>query len=171
LLIGWKRYKRAGAVATDENGTPDTIESINISRDDILAWPEIAHRTYPTAVNARMESTIVPFMHKSLEINKVLIDALNDKLGLPKGALSSRHSLEEHTSSEIRAIKAPKNQHLSNIKLSLDAHSDYGTIVCLIVIEYSSWIDMPDFRHSFITECLEVYKYYYPVRKNGNMSG
>ncbi|KAI0031250.1 Clavaminate synthase-like protein [Vararia minispora EC-137] len=124
-------YKCAGAVATDEDGTPDSIESINISRDDALAWPQIVHRTYPTAVNNRMESTIMPFIRKSIEINNVLLEALERKLELPRGILASKHSAEEHTSSEVRAIKAPKNQHLSNIKVSLDAHSDYGTITFL----------------------------------------
>ncbi|KZV61603.1 Clavaminate synthase-like protein [Peniophora sp. CONT] len=124
-------YKCAGAVATDENGSPDTIESINIARDDALAWPEVVHRTYPSTVNDRMESTIKPFIEKSVEINNTLLDAFNKKLGLPDGTLVSKHTLEEHTSSEARCIKAPPNQHLSNVKVSLDAHSDYGTITFL----------------------------------------
>jgi len=124
-------YKCAGAVATDEQGTPDTIESMNISRDDAIAWPTVAHRTYPSTVNAHMESTIAPFIHKSIEVNNTLLDALNDKLGLPKGTLVSKHLVEEHTSSEVRFIRAPKNQHLSKVKISLDAHSDYGTITFL----------------------------------------
>jgi isopenicillin N synthase-like dioxygenase len=127
------RYKCAGAVATDENGSPDTIESINVSRDDALAWPEVVHRAYPSTVNDRMQSTITPFMRKSIEINNTLLEALEAKLSLPKGILLSKHALSEHTSSEIRAIKAPKNLHLSNVKVSLDAHSDYGTIVCIFL--------------------------------------
>ena len=76
-----------------------------------------------------MESTVKPFIEKSVEINNTLLAAFNQKLGLPEGALLSKHTREEHTSSEARCIRAPPNQHLSNVKVSLDAHSDYGTIV------------------------------------------
>lgn len=144
-------------MATDEEGSPDTIESINISRDDALSWPDVVHRTYPSTVNARMDSTIKPFIKKSVEINNTLLDAFNKKLGLPEGTLVSKHALEEHTSSEARCIKAPPNQHLSNVKVSLDAHSDYGTIVSLRIISKSTVLNDPQtFLHNRVIGGLQV---------------
>lgn len=78
-------YKKVGANATDETGALDTVEFINIAKDDALAWPQIAHRTYPSTVNARMDSTIKPFVRKSIEINNTLLGVLNDRLGVQRG--------------------------------------------------------------------------------------
>ena len=57
-------YKAAGPNATDEYGSLDTVEFINVSKDDALAYPSVVHRTYPRTVNARMEDTITPFVHE-----------------------------------------------------------------------------------------------------------
>ena len=63
---------------------------MNVAKDDALAWPKIARRTYPAATNARMESTIVPFVCKSLGVNATLLNVFNDRLGLPEGELTER---------------------------------------------------------------------------------
>lgn len=124
-------YKAIGTVATDESGARDRVEFINISQDDALSYPTPAHRTYPFTVNARMESTITPFVKKSIEVNLTLIRVLNDRLGLPKGTLEEKHRLEEHSGSEARCIKNPKNQEMSAEKAALGAHTDFGSLVRL----------------------------------------
>jgi len=123
-------YKAAGANATDATGALDTVEFINISKDDVLAWPRVAHRTYPSTVNARMDSTIVPFVRKSLAINETIIDIFNDRLGLPKGALASLHKTDEHSGSEARCIKNPPmpEQTPSDLKVAIGAHTDFGSL-------------------------------------------
>lgn len=109
------------------SGQKDTSEFINIAKDDALAWPKQACRAYPPTVNARMESTIVPFVRKSLEVNDTLIGIFNDKLGLPDGALQKRHLMDEPSCCEARCIKIPPNpddQHTA-----LGAHTDFGSLV------------------------------------------
>jgi isopenicillin N synthase-like dioxygenase len=109
----------------------DTPEFINIAKDDALAWPKIARRTYPAPTNARMESTIVPFVRKSLAVNATLMDVFNDCLGLPKGELAKRHSMEEFSGSEARCIKNPsKPQGMSEAQTAIGAHTDFGSLVC-----------------------------------------
>lgn len=76
-----------------------------------------------------MESTIQPFVRKSVEVNITLIEALNGKLGLPKGVLAERHTLEEPSGSEARCIKSPKNQEISAEKAAIGAHTDFGSMV------------------------------------------
>lgn len=125
------RYKAPGACATDEHGSLDRVEFINVSKDDALAYPTVAHRTYPSTVNARMGSTIRPFVQKSMEVNSTLMDALNDLLGLPAGALAARHTVEEHSGSEARCIKSPKNQEVSPDKAAIGAHTDFGSLVSI----------------------------------------
>ncbi|KAI0751908.1 Clavaminate synthase-like protein [Daedaleopsis nitida] len=122
-------YKAAGANATDENGSLDTVEFINVSKDDALAWPEKVHREYPPTVNARMESTIKPFVQKSLAVNYTLLEVLNDRLGLPKGALARCHPLEEPSGSESRCIKKPpKPEGISEAQAAIGAHTDFGSL-------------------------------------------
>ncbi|KAJ8590793.1 hypothetical protein M405DRAFT_815425, partial [Rhizopogon salebrosus TDB-379] len=99
-------YKKAGANAVDATGKNlDTVELINVSKDDALAYPQVVHRTYPSTVNARMENTIAPFVHKALEVNYVVLDIFNQRLGLPQGTLEKLHILEEHSGSEARCIR------------------------------------------------------------------
>lgn len=76
-----------------------------------------------------MESTIQPFVRKSVEVNLTLIETLNDKLGLPKGELAKRHRLEDPSGSESRCIKSPKNQEMSAEKAAIGAHTDFGSMV------------------------------------------
>ncbi|KAI0686229.1 Clavaminate synthase-like protein [Earliella scabrosa] len=120
-------YKAAGVQYMDNNGTRDVTEFLNIAKDDALAWPTPARRTYPSTVNARMESTIKPFVQKSLAINHFLIDVLNDKLGLPKGTLASFHKAEEHSGCTARVIRAPPHVGVDE-KVFLTAHTDFGSL-------------------------------------------
>ncbi|KAH9912923.1 uncharacterized protein BXZ73DRAFT_107158 [Epithele typhae] len=75
-------------------GTRDVPEFVNISKDDTHAWPAVARRMYPSAVNAPMESIVTPFVKNSLAISNHLIGVLTDKLGLPAGTLASLHKVE-----------------------------------------------------------------------------
>ncbi|KAF9254646.1 Clavaminate synthase-like protein [Marasmius fiardii PR-910] len=119
-------YKAAGANAVDASGTLDTVEFINIAKDDAFAWPSVAHRTYPSTVNSRMESTIVPFIKKSTKINTLILNIFNAKLGLPEGELVKRHDDKELSGSEARTIKNPKG--MSKERTALGAHTDFGSL-------------------------------------------
>ncbi|PCH41768.1 Clavaminate synthase-like protein [Wolfiporia cocos MD-104 SS10] len=122
-------YKKAGANAVDESGVLDTAEFINVSKDDALAWPRAVHRTYPSTVEARMSSTIQPFVRKSLEINHTLLDILNKKLGLPEGALAERHAIDEPSGSEARCIRTPPmHSDTSENRAAIGAHTDFGSL-------------------------------------------
>ncbi|EMD41145.1 hypothetical protein CERSUDRAFT_111710 [Gelatoporia subvermispora B] len=125
-------YKAAGACVIDEKGTLDVIEMLNIAKDDILAYPEKVYAEYPRTVNARMEKTLQPFVRKSVEVSHALLDALSVKLGLPKGALSQRHKLEENSTCNARVIKTPPQpEGWSEEKALMAAHTDYGSLTFL----------------------------------------
>ncbi|KAI0640625.1 Clavaminate synthase-like protein [Trametes meyenii] len=120
-------YKAAGVQFMDDKGTRDVIEFLNISKDDALAWPTPYHRTYPSTVNTRMESVIKPFVEKSLAINHFLIDVLNDKLGLPKGALANFHKVDKASGCTARCLRAPPEIDQER-KTFLNAHTDFGSL-------------------------------------------
>lgn len=119
------RYKARGTIATDLNGTRDTVEFLNIAQDDALAWPRAYHRTYPSTVNAHMDDTIVPFVRKSMAVNNTMLDIFERQLGLPKGSLAELHATDTASGSEARVVKTPPNQSSAGI----GAHTDFGTLV------------------------------------------
>ncbi|KAG1848549.1 hypothetical protein DFJ58DRAFT_890185 [Suillus subalutaceus] len=123
-------YKKAGANAIDATGAIlDAVEFINVSKDDALAYPQVIHRTYPSTVNARMENTIAPFVHKGLEVTYVVLNIFNDRLGLPKGTLERLHDMEEYSGSEARCIRSPPVLVEETTKSAvLGAHTDFGSL-------------------------------------------
>lgn len=124
-----RRYKAAGANAVNASGEPDTTDFLNVAKDDALAWPKIARRSYPSTANARMESTIRPFVRKSLEINDLFLAIFNDKLGLPTGTLLEKHKTEEFSGSEARIIRNKPTS--STTKQAIGSHTDFGSLVSL----------------------------------------
>jgi len=124
-------YKMAGGNAVAANGEPDTTEFLNVAKDDALAWPNLVRRappstSYPEPALAHMESTIVPFVKKSLEVNNLIIDIFNDKLGLGKGRLLEFHTNEEWSGSEARIIR--NNATPSTKKIAIGSHTDFGSL-------------------------------------------
>jgi len=124
------RYKAAGASVVDATGQLGTAEFLNVAKDDALAWPKQARRAYPPTVNARMSSTISPFVRKSLEINNAILDVFNDQLGLPAGTLLNLHRLEEFSGSEARITHSGPT--LNTTKQGIGSHTDFGTLVCVL---------------------------------------
>ena len=115
---------------TDETGAKDSVEFINIAKDDAFAWPAVARRTYPSTVNAHMEDTVVPFIRKSVEVNDTLLEIFNDLLGLPAGTLADKHKASEYSGSEARLIKSPPRPGgIDEAKAALAAHTDFGSLV------------------------------------------
>ena len=122
-------YKAKGASVTDENGTLDTTEFMNIAQDDALAWPAVARRTYPTPVNTHMDDAVVPFVKKSTEINDTLLGVFDELLGLPKGTLLSKHSRLEHSGSEARITRSPpRPDGIDEKQAALASHTDFGSL-------------------------------------------
>jgi len=125
------RYKAAGANAVDATGELDTVEFLNVAKDDALAWPKQARRSYPSTANNRMESTIIPFVKKSLEVNYTILDIFNKKLGLEPGTLRKFHTEEEFSGSETRLIKNPPT--FNTTKQAIGSHTDFGSLVRALV--------------------------------------
>ncbi|KAF8167150.1 hypothetical protein B0H34DRAFT_680461 [Crassisporium funariophilum] len=119
-------YKAAGANAVDATGELDTVEFINIAKDDAMAWPTQARRAYPNTVNARMNSAVIPFVRKALEVNNSILAIFNERLGLPSGSLLQRHPIEGLSGSECRITKNPPNLNLT--KQAIGSHTDFGSL-------------------------------------------
>lgn len=103
---------------------------MNISKDDSLAFPSVVHRTYPAPTTTAFPTAVTPFVRKSLEINNTILYIFNDRLGLPEGTLAQLHTLEEHSASEARVIRAPpmSGKGLADTAM-IGAHTDFGSLV------------------------------------------
>ncbi|KAJ3561264.1 hypothetical protein NP233_g10302 [Leucocoprinus birnbaumii] len=120
-------YKAAGANAVDATGEKDTVEFINIAKNDALAWPTVVHRKYPGPIDREMATVVRPFVEKSLEVNQTILSIFNDKLGLPEGTLLDQHPIDEHSGCEARLIKNPPMPH-NVTKRAIGAHTDFGSL-------------------------------------------
>lgn len=136
MSAGWKR---AGSTNVDARGNVDSVQFINgacssdlrtsyrrepltrgkfrgltfpVAKDDALAYPEVRQRTYPSAVNDRM-STVTDFIRTSDAVLQTLMEALEPRIGLPKGTLAALHKEGDISGSESRVILkgAPGDKH------------------------------------------------------------
>jgi len=79
-----------------------------------------------------MESTVKPFVRKSLDVNNTFLGVFEQKLGLPAGGLLKYHTDAESSGSEARVIKSPPRSAdelaRNPEKVSLRAHTDFGSL-------------------------------------------
>lgn len=118
----------------DKGGTPDAIEFITIAKDDILAYPKVVHRAYPTPVETHIDSALRPFLGKALEVNMTILSVFEKKLGLANGELLKLHTMEAISGSEARVLKAPAklaSPDPNKPKVALFAHTDLGSLAFL----------------------------------------
>ncbi|KIK64425.1 hypothetical protein GYMLUDRAFT_161107 [Collybiopsis luxurians FD-317 M1] len=114
-------YKRVGDSDAQSNST-DTVEILDVAKDDVLSWSKVNQRIYPSTVNSHIDSAIAPFIKGSMEMTDTILNIFCSKLELPKGTLSKLHSAEEPSMTEARTIKIPKN-------LPPERHVQFGTHV------------------------------------------
>ncbi|EMD39821.1 hypothetical protein CERSUDRAFT_46315 [Gelatoporia subvermispora B] len=125
-------YKSPGANTIDDKGTRDVHEYINITKDDILAWPDVVHGSYPEPVNVHMDSAIRPFAQKAIEVNITILNVLNEKSALPDGTLAKLHRPEMHNQDVVKFINVkPSSLHAFEDSPYVLPHSDYGSLTFL----------------------------------------
>ncbi|GJN87337.1 hypothetical protein Rhopal_000286-T1 [Rhodotorula paludigena] len=130
-------YKFAGSTNVDAKGNVDTVQFINVAKDDALAFPEVRQRTYPQTCIDRM-STITSFVRKSDDVLQTLMGVLELRIGLPAGTLAALHKEGDISGSESRCIlkSAPGEQgHVpegvgedGNPAAAIGAHTDFGVL-------------------------------------------
>ena len=72
-----------------------------------------------------MDSVIVPYVLKSMDVNMTFLALFERKLGLPAGELLDRHRRDELNGGEARCIRTPPHQTSAGI----GAHTDFGSLV------------------------------------------
>ena len=112
----------------DEKGTKDTTETMDVSQDDVLAYPVKVHQDYPPTVGAAMDSIVRPFVRKSMDVSFHILSVMDGKLGLPEGTLAGLSRPEERSGSTLRLIRAPPATSPSG-QTFVSPHTDFGSLV------------------------------------------
>ena len=123
-------YKSAGSMYTDSNGTPDSIEFWNLSKDEILIDDQCA---YPSPI-VKIKSTIQSYIRRYHEITSVLLRILSMKLGLDPTRLPSLHRINYPSGDQLRLTKTrlhPTNNDYDKQCIALGEHTDFGSITVL----------------------------------------
>src|SRR5436190_799204 len=88
----------------------------------------IANDEHPMpSVLERDRSIFQAMMRKSHSISALILEHINNNLGLPKGTLNSLHNIDSPSGDLVRLIKAPP-QPSTDRGITLPAHTDYGSI-------------------------------------------
>lgn len=131
-------FKRAGGSNVDAKGNLDTVEFMNVSKDDALAYPEVRQRTYPDTVNRNI-STVTNFVQNSDRVLKTLLAVLEPRVGVKPGTLQKLHANgPPHLSgSEARLIYKPFSGAPGALKegvgedgnpaAAIGSHTDFGS--------------------------------------------
>jgi isopenicillin N synthase-like dioxygenase len=125
-------YKYADpALIRSDNNAPDLVEYISVAKDDALEYPQEVYRSYPSVIREHMTTAVAPFTRKMFPVATGLLQALNDRLGLPKTTISDMHEFEEHSSTESRVLRAGKNPILKADESTVGAHYDFSSLTIL----------------------------------------
>ncbi|KAM0747741.1 Clavaminate synthase-like protein [Meredithblackwellia eburnea MCA 4105] len=133
-------YKKAGSTNVDKLGNVDTVQFINVAKDDAVHYPTVRQRTYPSSCNKRMP-TIQGFINTSDEILLDLMGALEPLLDIPSGTLAKLHTKTDLSGSESRVITKPApgeraflaegKDEGGNPAAAIGAHTDFGSFSML----------------------------------------
>ncbi len=159
------RYKSVGTNVIDEKGTRDTTEAMDVAQDDVLAYPEAVHHTYPVTVRENMDAVLRPFVEKSMDINMTFLSIMDDRLGMPQGTLASFNKPEDVNGSTVRLIRAAPALN-PDAQTFVTAHTDFGSLVCHYPRSSQNRLD-PSHRHSSITVSVDC-KFSYQASKLGS---
>jgi len=120
-------YKRSGASYVDEKGTPDQIESYNISKDDILRVGNSAPLLQPEPINKRRRE-LDSFMRSSHAVAMTVLRTLGGRLGLDPDLLPSLHRINRTGGDQARVTHTPP---ANGSVVALGEHTDFGSVTVL----------------------------------------
>ncbi|GAM85977.1 hypothetical protein ANO11243_039870 [Dothideomycetidae sp. 11243] len=105
----------------------DVNELFEISKDDIF---EVSDPLPAPDVLTQPRPLIKSWMQQCHAIVTLILDLLNDRLGLPPGILASMHRLHARSADQLRWVLAPP-QPSDDRKTAMGEHTDFGSVTVL----------------------------------------
>ncbi|KAL1967987.1 hypothetical protein VTN77DRAFT_2404 [Rasamsonia byssochlamydoides] len=120
-------YKAQGAAIVDRQGNLDRNEFYNVSKNDILGVTE----PLPAPdLLTRHRPLLKSFIETAHSIVTLILELLNEHLGLPPSTLPNLHRLHQVSGDQVRFIKAPP-QPQDDRRTALGEHTDFGSVTIL----------------------------------------
>lgn len=101
--------------------------SLQISKDDMLGMRDPIPAP---GVLQRQRALMRSFVEGAHAVVTLVLDLLNEHLGLPHDTLASMHRLDQASGDHIRLIRAPA-QPPDDRRTALGAHTDFGSVTVL----------------------------------------
>lgn len=124
-------YKFAGATKTDKNGTKDTAEFFNVSKNDMIVPEAQMLRQWPAPVMAN-RGLFADYDRAAHATGLRIMDVLADKLGIDREEIRSRHRLEDPSGDHVRLTRGPPRDVAEMPEIQTPSHTDFGTITILV---------------------------------------
>ncbi|KAL3459163.1 hypothetical protein BJX64DRAFT_291561 [Aspergillus heterothallicus] len=120
-------YKAQGAAVVDRQGNLDRNEFYNVSKDDIMG---ISKPLPAPRIIEDNRKALDSFIKSSHSIVTLILNLLNESLGLPDSTLANIHRLGAVSGDQVRFVKAPP-QPVDDRRTALGEHTDFGSVTIL----------------------------------------
>ncbi|KAK5724490.1 hypothetical protein LTR15_004535 [Elasticomyces elasticus] len=124
-------YKNVGATNADKEGTKDTAEFFNVSKNDMIVEDNKMRRPWPSVVMEH-KPLFAKYCRASHETGLLIMDILADKLGVPREEIRQRHLIDDHAGDHIRFTRGPPRKTIEMPEIQTPSHTDFGTITILM---------------------------------------
>ncbi|KZT58718.1 Clavaminate synthase-like protein [Calocera cornea HHB12733] len=131
----------------DPNGEPLRAENYNMRKDDILGNCE---RLPAPQLILDHQTLLETYVRDCRTVIDLMLNLLDEHLGLPIGTLYSYHRLTERSGDHARFIQAPVSPW-DDKRIASGEHTDFGTITILF-----NWLGGLQIRHPQTNEWVYV---------------
>lgn len=122
-------YKPRGSQYVDANGTPDTQEYYNISKDDLTGLrKDRAGHPKPVEDQRKKLEVFVENSHKTV---LTILKAIGEQLGLDPELLPSMHKIDSPSGDHCRVTYTPAPPSGRKNPITFGGHTDFGSVTLL----------------------------------------
>lgn len=119
-------YKPIGSSVTDKQGTRDTAEFFNISKNDMIVPDNQMTRQWPTAIMDK-KAMLAEYVNAAHSVGLLLLAVLSRKLGIDPKEFACRHRLQELSGHHIRITRGPPRKTKEMLEIQTPSHTDFGS--------------------------------------------
>ncbi|KAI0164620.1 Clavaminate synthase-like protein [Xylariaceae sp. FL1272] len=124
-------YKMVGATVTDKDGTKDTAEFFNITKNEMIVPDDQMQKSWPQLIKVA-KPLFSDYMRASHGVGMGIMAIIATKLGLDPEEFASRHRIHEPSGDHVRLTRGPPRDKEELPEIQTPSHTDFGTITVLM---------------------------------------